>query len=57
MNWVLVSRKKGTKRWKKAGPYVFPNKSDFGSLASLKRANPEFELKFKHTNKKATVMK
>ena len=38
--YILVYRKKGTRdKWKKAGPYVYPHKSDFGSLARIKRDN------------------
>lgn len=41
---ILVYRRKGTRdRWKKAGPYVYPRKSDFGSLARIKRDNPNYE--------------
>ena len=46
--WILMSRKKGTKRkFSNAGPYKFPKKSDFGSLSSLKKSNPNSDLKFK----------
>ena len=42
--YILVYRKKGTRnRWKNAGPYIYPRKSDFGSLARIRRDNPNYE--------------
>lgn len=42
--YILISRKKGSKgRFKKAGPYEYPRRSQFGSLARIRRDNPNYE--------------
>lgn len=42
--YILVYRKKGSKgRWKKAGPYVYAHKSQFGSLVKIRRDNLGYE--------------
>ena len=45
MGYILVGRKKGTKgKFKSMGPYEYSKKSQFGSLAKLKRDNLGWEL-------------
>ena len=38
--WIVETKSKLGGKWRNAGPYKFAKKSDFGSLPSLKRANP-----------------
>ena len=45
--YILQSKHKKEKKWNKAGPYVFKRKSDFGSLHSLKKSNPNLYLRIK----------
>ena len=50
--FILISRNKTQPdTWKNAGPYRFPNRSDFGSVASLNRNNYGYEYKIVDTIK------
>lgn len=52
MKFILISRHK-TKpdTWHNAGPYIFNNKADFGSMASINRSNPDYDHKIISTIK------
>jgi len=42
--YILAYREKGSRgKFKNAGPYVYAKKSQFGSLARIKRDNPNYE--------------
>lgn len=46
MGYILVGRKKGTnKKFENMGFYEFDKKSSFGSLWSLKKSSPTYDLK------------
>ena len=44
MGYILVSRKKGTNgKFRNAGPYEYAKKSQFGSLARIRKNNIGYE--------------
>ena len=50
--YILESKKKGTKeKFKNAGPYRYKKKSDFGSMAKLKKSFPELVLRVKKVSR------
>ena len=50
--FIVISRNKTEPDvWRNAGPYCLPNRSDFGSVASLNRNNYGYEYRIVDTIK------
>jgi len=45
MGYIVIGRPKDRSvlLFQNLGPYEYPNKKDFGSLRSIKRANPDWD--------------
>jgi len=57
--WIIESKPKNRKTgWVNAGPYKFKRKSDFGTLASIKKnGSPNRDYRFRKIKGTATVFK
>ncbi len=46
--WIIESKPKRGGKWRKAGPYIFRKRSDFGTLKSIRRSgSPKKDYRFK----------